>query len=414
MKKNMRLPVKKAIWEQSQKYDCFYLYDEQRINAHLEQLKADFESIEFFYSIKANRAKGILRNIFSRGFGADAASLNEVNMANSLNVSASRIQYSAPGKQVADIRGALGIATIIADSIEEIRLIDKIAGEENRHVETGVRINPNFTFTDSTGNPSKFGIDEDQILAFLRNRESLHNLEIVGIHVHLRSQELQADILGSYYEKMYRLACSVQEATGDKLKFINMGSGLGIPYSTRALPLDTRKLGRTIAELATRFYRELNGTRIILETGRFLVGESGYYVTHVLDRKESMGKKFIILKNTLNGFLRPCIAQLITRYASNENLAGSEPLFTGNDCFQFIPLSDSTERETVSLVGNLCTAMDIVAEDIEMPRLKIGDVVAITNAGSYGAVLSPMQFSSQQPPAQLMLASDNTVVDADA
>lgn len=410
----MRLPVKQVIWEQSQKHDCFYLYDEKQINAHIEQLKADFESIEFLYSIKANPAKGILRNIFAHGFGADAASLNEVKMANALNVSASNIQYSAPGKQDTDIREALCIATIIADSIEEIRLIDKIAREENKHVEIGVRINPNFTFIDNKGIPSKFGIDEDPILEFLRNHESLHNIKIVGIHVHLRCQELQADILAGYYEKMYRLACSVKEAIDDKLKFINMGSGLGIPYSLKELPLDTQMLGRKITELATKFHHELGGTRIILETGRFLVGESGYYVTHVIDRKESMGKNFVILKNTLNGFLRPCITQLISRYASSENLIRSEPLFTGKDCFQFISLSDSTEKETVSLVGNLCTATDIVAENIEMPRLTSGDILIMTNAGSYGFVLSPTQFSSQQLPSQLILTKDNTVVDADA
>ena len=149
-----------------------------------------------------------------------------------------------------------------------------------------------------------------------------------------------------------------------------------------------------------------------METGRYVVGKSGHYVVKVLDRKESMGTTFIILSNTLNGFIRPSLGQLVMGYAKDADPAGSEPLFTNRDAFQFIALTDERKQETVTLVGNLCTAADVIAKDISMPRLKQGDVIAITNAGSYGAVLSPMQFSSQTPPQQLLLRCDGTVVDA--
>ena len=99
-------------------------------------------------------------------------------------------------------------------------------------------------------------------------------------------------------------------------------------------------------------------------------------------------------------------------YSKDNFPAGNEPLFTSKDAFQFIALSDESKKETVTLVGNLCTASDVVAKDITMPRLKKGDIVVITNAGSYAAVLSPVQFSSQVPPAQLFLSCDGTVIDA--
>ncbi len=122
-----------------------------------------------------------------------------------------------------------------------------------------------------------------------------------------------------------------------------------------------------------------------------------------------IGKNFIILNNTLNGFIRPSLAQLIASYSSDENPRGCEPLFSGKDAYDFIALNDESEQEMVTLVGNLCTSADVIAKDIFMPRLKCGDVVVITNAGSYAAVLSPMQFSSQTPPAQLFLDTAGNV-----
>jgi diaminopimelate decarboxylase len=161
-----------------------------------------------------------------------------------------------------------------------------------------------------------------------------------------------------------------------------------------------------------QFKNKLPSTKIIVETGRFVVGKCGFYITKVLDRKESMGKTYIILNNTLNGFIRPSLSQLVMHYAQGQAMSGSEPLFTEKDAFQFIALTEAKEPETVSLVGNLCTSTDVVAEGVAMPKLKCGDIVVITNAGSYGAVLSPFQFSSQQPPAQLILHKDGRVSDA--
>ena len=302
-------------------------------------------------------------------------------------------------------------AILIADSIQEIQRINQLAAHRNLVLEIGVRINPYFSFFAESGSPSKFGIDEDQMFDFLDNNDC-PNVKIIGIHVHVRSQESNADILANYYKNMFSLAEQFQEASKHSLEFVNMGSGMGIQYSSKHEALDTGRLGEMFNEQMTAFSVLHPKTKIIIEVGRYAVGKSGVYVTTVLDKKLSYGKTYLILKNTLNGFARPSLACLVTKYSSETDPAGSEPLFSSKNAFEFLTLKENneTDLEKVTLVGNLCTSTDVVMEDILLPRMECGDTIIITNAGSYGAVLSPLQFSSQEKPAELFLTKNGEIL----
>lgn len=155
--------------------------------------------------------------------------------------------------------------------------------------------------------------------------------------------------------------------------------------------------------LCEKYTDKLPKAKIFIETGRFASGKAGVYVTHVNDVKTSFGKKYAILANTLNGFVRPSIAQMVERAPE---AAPCEPLYTGSSAFGFVPLTDETETEVVTVCGNLCTGADVIAQDTELPKLKTGDVFVITNAGSYAAVLTPMQFASLTPPVQIFADPD--------
>lgn len=187
-----------------------------------------------------------------------------------------------------------------------------------------------------------------------------------------------------------------------------MGSGMGLSFPAGAAPLDVAALGAAVTEKIAAFRRQNPGVRVMIETGRYVVGGSGIYATKVLDRKISYGKTFIILKNTLNGFLRPSLAKLAERCAAP--LPPVEPLFTRGGAFPFYAAKEAPAEEIVTLAGNLCTAADIVAEDVLMPHLARGDVLFTTNAGAYGAALSPMQFSAQERPAELFLTDGGAIV----
>lgn len=398
------------IYQQANEYDSFYLYDEAEILQSIQDLNHHFPNVKFLYSIKTNANPHVVNCILSNDFGVDAASVAEVFMGKLENVSQRDIQYSAPGKTKKNIEDTIDKCTIIADSLTEIRLIDSIAKSQNMIVKIGVRLNPDFSFDTLKGTPSKFGIDEEQFFESMCEISALTNIEIVGLHIHIKSQELDAMKLSNYYENILILAQKVQDMVGNPLEFINMGSGIGIPYELTDNKVDIKTLAERTQQLIKSFSQTLKDTQIFIETGRYVVGKSGVYVTKVLDKKKSYGKNYVILNNTLNGFIRPSIAQLITKYARDEKLVASEPLYTTKNPSQIIVLNKSETTETVDLVGNLCTTTDIVASNVELPCLEIGDIVIFTNAGSYAAVLSPMQFSSQIPPKELFLTIDGKVI----
>lgn len=395
-----------AICKAAEQYASFYLYDEQQIIENIAMLKRHFPSVAFLYSMKCNSYSQVVSSIFSQGFGADAASLGEAEAALGFGLQKNQIFYSAPGKSKSDIQKAFGRVNLIVDSITEIQRIETIAEKQGLVMEIGIRINPEFTFDGEYGVPSKFGIDENDVFQYLEKADFGRFVKINGMHIHVKSQELSAEKLNQYYENVFRLAEKVEKALGYALDYINFGSGIGIPYAANDAVVDIKWLGEQMEEQISLYRKTHPTTRIMIEVGRYLVGKSGVYVTHVTDRKTSHGKTYIILQNTLNGFLRPSLAKLIEKYAGRKEVVGTEPLFTGYDSFGIETVTKTEEYETVTLVGNLCTAADVVVENIRLPKLDEGDIVIITNAGSYAAVLSPMQFSSQEMPKQLMLSKN--------
>ena len=403
---------KEVILEQSKLYDSFYIYDESVILKSIKELKENFEGIDFIYSLKTNPATQVCKTIYNKNIGADAASAREVIFSSEMGVSKEDIQYSAPAKTKKDIEQTVELSTIIADSINEVYLINEVAKDKGLNVNIGLRVNPNFSFDGLSGGPSKFGIDEDEIFKCLEDFKALSNLKVKGIHIHLRSQELNNDVIKGYYSKILDLAKRVSIALGENLEFVNMGSGIGIPYATSDVAVDVVTLGNDTKALVKDLRESLGNVRVIIETGRYLAGKSGNYVTKVLDIKKSMGTTFVMLNNTLNGFIRPSLVQLIVPYSDGGELKGSEPLFTSKNAFNATVLTDEKEKEIVTLAGNLCTATDVVLKNIELPVMKRGDIVVIDNAGSYAAVLSPMQFSWQTPPEQLFLTVNGEIVKA--
>ena len=401
--------ITSAVHSLAQTRGSFYLYDERSIFRHIDLLKETFPQARFLYSIKCNSNPHVLQSVFSLGLGADAASLGEVLAAGKAGLSPDQIYYSAPGKTSEDIRRSMSEATLIADSTGELLRIQAAAEEAGKVVHAGVRINPDFSFGGGPGTSSKFGIDESQVYEFLAENP-LKNVVIDGIHVHLKSQELRFDVLSEYYRNVFRLAEAFEAAAGCQLRFLNLGSGIGIPYSPTDRPLDFEALKNTAAELFDSFRASHPDTVIFIETGRFAVGKSGYYVTRVLDRKISRGKTFLILENTLNGFLRPVLARLICRYSPDLSPEGCEPLFTCRDECEILTFREEPPTERVTLAGNLCTAADVIAGDIFLPHLEPGDIIALTNAGSYAAALTPFQFSSQEPPAEFFLTAGGEIL----
>lgn len=389
----------------------FYIYDESVIYKKIETLSEKFLQFEFLYSIKTNPYKPIVDFIVSRGFGADAASAEEVIIAQKTGLSYEKVLYSSPGKTRKDIEKTLDKSIIVADSYNELALINDIAKQRELHIKVGLRINPDYTMNIGKGESSKFGVDEETLVKQRDFLKSLTNITIVGIHVHLLSQVLDHSILYRYYEKIFEVALFCKDIMGWELEFINFGGGIGIVYSLlNDTPLNLELLSDECERLFQRFRDKINA-RLIIETGRFVVCEAGQYVTNIVDIKESRGIKYLIVENALNGFLRPSIGELLTAYTSQESkLKGCEPLFTAKDAFEFTILKrEKSFFERVSIVGNLCTSADIMAKDVMLPKAAIGDILVVSKAGSYSYTLTPVLFASHPLPLQFYMKANGEI-----
>ena len=398
------------LTEQLRYHRNFYLYEETVIRDAVARMQQNYPEAQFLYSVKCNPAGKVLDTVFDAGLGADAASPAEVDAAADRGVAPDLIYFSAPARTEEDFRHVWGRCIIIADSLREVELLSKLAVEQGVTAKIGVRLNPDFTFTSESGIPAKFGVDEETFFAEAPRLTALPGIQIVGIHVHAKSQELNAELLSGYHKNMFKLAARVQEQLGAPLEFINFGSGFGITFTQEEKPLDLEAAGAAYRAALADFRKLAPTTRLLFETGRYVVGKSGVYVTRVLEKKVSRGKTFLLLCGTLNGFARPAVSNMVRKMTDAP--APCEPIFTAPWSEKWIPLTEATDTETVTVCGNLCTAADTIAHDITLPRLEVGDGLALTNAGCYAACMTPMQFASLTPPAQLFLTRDGKVIKA--
>lgn len=395
------------IEELASRYPSFYLYEETELVQRAGGLKSAFPEAELLYSVKCNPFPPVLDTVFRQGFGADAASVGEVQAAVKQGLDASRIFYSAPGKSKEEMASVFPLCNMVADSLYEIGLMEQIAAEKGIALNAGLRINPDFSIGPGSGMPSKFGVDETEALRFMAEMKG-HPVRINGIHVHLKSQLKDEALLLSYYRSVLELAEKAEKQLGYPLDYVNLGSGIGTAYGPGKEEFDIDLLGQSAAELFRNFRETHPGTRILIESGRYVASSCGTYVTRVMDRKVSRGKTYLILHDTLNGFIRPSLERMISHYTDAVNPAGTEPLFSGKRVFDYTTPAKGPE-ETVTLVGRLCTAADVIAEDILLPEMHPGDLLMISHAGAYARVLSPMQFSSMTAPAQVFLKKDGSL-----
>lgn len=379
-----------------------YVYDSKAIIQNCRKLTSSLPWVQFLYSIKANPFDSVVQLIGKEGFGADVSSAAEVCRALTNGIPPERIFFSAPGKTGKDIREVYGKCTFIADSFHELELLEQAAIEHGETAFVGLRINPRSAFAEKEAS-SKFGIDEEQVLSGETILPRLAHVKIIGIHIHVKSQVLSADQLERYYERCFDTAERVSRIPGVELRFINFGSGIGMVYDPEVqseVPLE--RLAECFRRLQGRNRTFLNAA-FYIETGRYVVGHAGKYYTPVVDIKESGGTKYLIVRNAMNGFFRPVMAQILLNAVGEYPKQGMEPVYTCEKEVAVQVMNDSGEKEKVTVVGNLCTAQDVICRDVYLNKARIGDLVEITNAGSYGYSLSPLLFADNEVPKQLLI-----------
>jgi diaminopimelate decarboxylase len=238
------------------------------------------------------------------------------------------------------------------------------------------------------GGSKQFGIDAEQVSALLAELQTLE-LEFVGFHIFSGSQNLSAAAIVEAQTRSVELAIRLAAAAPAPVRTLNIGGGFGIPYFPNDPVLDVPTIGRHLRGLAAQAISALPGAVLVIELGRYLVGEAGIYVCRVVDRKVSRGHTFLVTDGGLHHHL-----------AASGNfgqvLRKNYPVLIGNKVV-------GKERETVSVVGPLCTPLDLLADRMEMARAQEGDLVVVLQSGAYGLTASPLGFLSHPPPAEVLV-----------
>lgn len=372
----------------------FYVYDRQRLDSRVNELRQALpDGISLHYAIKANPMPAVVAHLAGRVDGMDLASEQEMRVALDAGVSAHELSFAGPGKRDPELRAATAAGvTIILESPGELERLGRIASELGIKARVAVRVNPDFELKSSGmkmgGGPKVFGIDAETVPSVFQRISELA-LDFRGLHIYTGSQNLNPEAIIEAQQRIVELALRLSEQAPARPAFLNIGGGFGIPYFPGEQPLSLAPIGEALAERLSEVRSRLGDTEVVVELGRYLVGEAGLYVAGVVDRKISREHPFIVTDGGLHHHLAASgnFGQIIRK---------NYPVVVGNRVF-------GGEREVATVTGPLCTPLDLLADRMELARAEPGDLIAVYQSGAYGLTASPLGFLSHPPPGEILV-----------
>jgi diaminopimelate decarboxylase len=368
----------------------FYAYDRALLARRVAELRKVLPpAVKLHYAMKANPMPALVGYMAGLVDGIDVASGGELKIALDAGADPRETSFAGPGKSADELRQAIAAGILVnVESFREIDLLAGISAGLGLPARVAVRVNPDFELKSSGmkmgGGPKQFGIDAEQVPEALAEigRHGGNRLAFEGFHLFAGSQNLKAEAIVEAQCKSYALALRLAAYAPEPVRFLNLGGGFGIPYFPGEQRLDLAPIGANLATLVERSKSEMPGAELVIELGRYLVGEAGIYVTRIVDRKVSRGQVFLVVDGGLNHHLSASgnFGQVIRK---------NYPVAIGNrmgDC------GDMIDYETASVVGPLCTPLDILADRMGLSKAKPGDFVVIFQSGAYGASASPQAF----------------------
>ncbi len=372
----------------------FYAYDRRLLAARVNLLRETLpREISLHYAMKANPMPALVGFLAARVDGIDVASGAEMRIALDAGMDPAHISFAGPGKTQAELEQAVAAGVLLnVESFREIHALRAIAGRIGRPARVAVRVNPDFELKSSGmkmgGGAKPFGIDAEQASQALAEI-GVAGLAFEGFHVFWGSQNLRAEAICEAQDKSLALAQRLAEAAPGPVRVLNLGGGFGIPYFKGDRPLDLAAVGGHLQGVAERARASFPQAQLVIELGRYLVGEAGIYVCRVLDRKVSRGQVFLVTDGGLHHHL-----------AASGNfgqvLRKNYPLAVGNRV-------RGSSRETVSVVGPLCTPLDLLGDRVEIARAHEGDLIVVFQSGAYGFTASPHRFLGHPMPAEVLV-----------
>ncbi len=348
----------------------FYLYSYNTLVDHFTKIQRAFAKINptICFAMKANDNLAVLKTLADQGAGFDIVSMGELRKALTIKADPQKIVFASVGKTEAEIVFALttGILFFNVESVPELEEINRIAQKMGKVAPVALRINPdveaathNFITTGTLKN--KFGIDLKSTHQLLKSRKKYPNILINGLHIHIGSQIVTSAPFIKAVKKVIGFIAALR-AEGIGLEYLDIGGGLGIIYKD-----EKPQTAQNFAD-AVLPYLEQTGLKIVMEPGRFIVGNAGIFVTKVLYLKDNGFKKFLIVDGGMNDLIRPSLY---------------------NAYHEIVPVKKSRGKPvTVDVVGPICESGDFFGKERVLPALKKGDLLAVMSAGAYGYVMS--------------------------
>lgn len=365
-----------------------YIYSYKTIVDHYLKLKTAFRDIAplICYSVKANSNLAILKILVDKGAGLDIVSGGELFRAMKVGCLPERIVYASVGKTDKEIEKAIkiGILFFNVESIPELENINRIARSHGKIARVCIRINPDVEprthrFITTGRLTNKFGIDFKGAYRILLLRDNFSHIRLSGLHIHIGSQITESGPFVSAISKISRFITQLKKENID-LEYLNIGGGLGIIYN-KEKPQTAREFARKILPILKN--AEL---KIILEPGRFIVGNAGVLVTKVLYLKKTPLKNFVIVDAGMNDLIRPAL------YGAHHDILPIR-----------CPLN--AKRYKLDVVGPICESGDFFAKDTLMPRVIAGDYLAVMGGGAYGFTMAS-NYNSRPRPCEVMVKGD--------
>jgi len=370
-----------------------FLYGADRIAGQVARFRNAFPGVALHYAVKANPHGPLLALLDTLVNGFDLASAGELHLLEANAGLARPVSFAGPGKRDEELRTAIAKGvTINLESEGEADRALAIAAELGRTPKLAVRVNPPFALKGAGmkmgGLASQFGVDAARVPALVRGLVAA-GADWRGFHIYAGSQVLRAEALVEAQSASVALAADLAHQAGIAPAEVNLGGGFGIPYAAGDHALDVEAVGKALSATLVDRPAVLADTAFALELGRWLVGEAGVYLTRVLDRKESGGTTFLVTDGGLHHVLAATgnFGQRLRRNypIANATRFGEEPC------------------EEVTVTGCLCTPLDLLGDEVLLPRTQVGDLIAVFCAGAYGLSASPQAFLSQPAAAEHLI-----------
>ena len=365
-----------------------YVYSANAVREQYARLSAALDGVPFriHYSLKANSNLALLRLLRSLGAAADVVSGGELFRARRAGFEPHDIIFGGVGKTEREIADGIDAGVLLRniESEDELRMVDRLGRGRGVVVPVAIRVNPEITVETPhsyirTGEKGhKFGVPYDEVREVARAAASLPNVVLRGLDMHVGSQLSRLDAYRHGIERVLDLLAQLRSDGAQGLRYLDIGGGLAVTYDAE----EPTNLDR-FAQIVVPAVRS-TGLQLIVEPGRFMVGNAGVLISRVLYRKRSGGKELLVVDAGMTDLLRPSHYNAFHRIEALESVAG---------------------RSRVDVVGPVCESGDFLALDRELEDLRAGDLMAIHSAGAYGYVMSS-NYNTRGRPAEVLVDGD--------